>query len=153
MLALSMLVVVGQLACEASKEKRNESSGLDLPDEFTAILGSFVGGETAPVKGSDGRWHVVYELWMTNGKQVPASIKKIEVLDYDDPTKVLASFADDTLDVTQLSTKPAENADLQPNESLRRSMETTSSSILATACLRSMLTSKRVPSQLRRGTT
>ena len=83
MITLSVLVVIGQLACEGSKERRNESSGFDLPDEFTAVLGSFVGGETAPVKGSDGRWQVVYELWMTNGKQVAASIKKIEVLDYD----------------------------------------------------------------------
>lgn len=118
MFALSVLAVLGLLACEPRDAKRNESNALDLPDTFTAVLGSFVGGETAPVKGSDGRWHVVYELWMTNGKQVPASIKKIEVLDYDDPTTVLASFAGDTLDITQLSTRAADTADLQPNESL-----------------------------------
>ena len=35
-----------------------ETDKFSIPDEFTAVLGSFVGGETAPVKGSDGRWHV-----------------------------------------------------------------------------------------------
>ena len=106
------------MACEKSNETRNESSGLSLPDAFTAVLGSFVGGETAPVKGSDGRWHVVYELWTTDGKQVAASVKKIEVLDYDAPGKLLASFTGDALDMTQLSTRPAKSSDLQPNESL-----------------------------------
>ena len=118
MIVFTLFISVGTQSYVTAEKAGNETTGLHLPDEFTAVMGSFVGGVTAPVKGSDGRWHVVYELWMTNGKQVPASIKTIEVLDYDDRTKVLASFEGGELDISQLSTLPREDADLQPNESL-----------------------------------
>lgn len=115
--ALTLFLLAG-ISSSGVAETGEGSRGLDRPDEFTAVLGSFVGGETSPVKGTDGRWHVVYELWMTNGKQVPASIGTIEVLDYDDPKRLLASLEGGALDVTQLSTLPRENADLRPNEAL-----------------------------------
>ena len=91
-----------------------------LPDEFTAVLGRFLNVETAPVKGNDGKWHLVYELWLTNGKQVPATIEKIEVLDGEDHNQVLATIEGQTLktSLAQLSTKPAEDAILDPNESV-----------------------------------
>jgi hypothetical protein len=102
---------------------------LELPDAFTPIVGSLVGEQTAPVRGTDGRWHVVYELWLTNAKQVPATIEAIEVLDFDDQSRVLETVAGEDLNATQLSVQPRElepdaptlagdGPQLDPNESL-----------------------------------
>jgi hypothetical protein len=70
---------------------------LSVPDAFTPVLVGFVGDDTWPVKGTDGRWHVVYELWLTNARPVPASIERIEVLDYDRQTRVLATLEGEAL--------------------------------------------------------
>src|SRR5258706_14550703 len=69
---------------------------LHLPDAFTPVLVGFVGGDTFPVKGSDGRWHVVYELWLTNAGAVPASVNLIEVLDYDPYERLLVTLEGET---------------------------------------------------------
>ncbi len=60
-----------------------EGRRLTVPDAFTPVLVEFVGDETAAVRGTDGRFHVVYELWLSNARPVPAAIERIEVLDYD----------------------------------------------------------------------
>ncbi|MGE3499697.1 MAG: M23 family metallopeptidase [Candidatus Binatia bacterium] len=70
---------------------------LVVPDAFTPVLVGFIGDDTGPVKGSDGRWHVVYELWLTNSRAVPATIERIEVLDYDKQNRVVATFAGEPL--------------------------------------------------------
>lgn len=44
-----------------------------------------------PVKRSDGRWHVLYELELTNRKADPATIQRLDVLDANGGT-VLAVF-------------------------------------------------------------
>jgi hypothetical protein len=74
---------------EPMSEQAIETRKLTVPDEFTAVIGRTIGKETAPVLASDGKWHVVYELMLTNAKQVPASIKSISVLDFYDATRVL----------------------------------------------------------------
>ena len=90
-----------------------------IPDAFTAVLVSTVGGPTAPVRGSDGRFHVVYELWLTNAKGVPATVEAIEVLDAADPSRVVATLAGAALagSLYRLDTSPAEDTVLQPDES------------------------------------
>jgi hypothetical protein len=51
-------------------------------DVFTPVTVSLVGSDSeAAVKGTDGRYHVVYELLLTNAKAVPATLKAVEVLD------------------------------------------------------------------------
>ena len=54
-----------------------------VPDAFTPVIAATVGDETAPVLGSDGQWHVVYELLLTNANAVPATIDRIDVLELD----------------------------------------------------------------------
>ncbi|HZR84197.1 MAG TPA: M23 family metallopeptidase [Candidatus Binatia bacterium] len=61
---------------------------------FTAVVGSIVGGDTAPVRGSDGASHVVYELELTNAKAVPATIDRIDVLNFDDGATILTLTGD-----------------------------------------------------------
>ncbi len=92
---------------------------LTVPDAFTPVLLDFVGDDTAPVKGSDGRWHVVYELWLTNARPVPAVVERIEVLDYDHQNRVLATLAGESLRAAlhELSGRPSADASLAPNAS------------------------------------
>ena len=100
-----------------------------VPDAFTPVIAATVGDETAPVLGSDGQWHVVYELLLTNANAVPATIDRIDVLDDDDQERVLYSLTGDDLaerermlsgrprvepDESGLITTP----DLEPNESM-----------------------------------
>ena len=48
---------------------------------------------TFPFPGSDGSFHVAYNLVLQNASPVPATIRKLEVVDATSTTKVIASFA------------------------------------------------------------
>jgi hypothetical protein len=126
-IALAALLTAG---CTSSSSPSNQAltpsptkgdAGVwTLPDEFTAVLASFVGGDTASVKGSDGKFHVVYELWLTNGKAAPATIDKLEVLDGADHATVLQSLSGKNLLAATftLDAQPAENDTMKLGESL-----------------------------------
>jgi hypothetical protein len=92
---------------------------LTVPTAFTPVVAGFIGDETAPVEGTDGRWHVVYELWLTNARPVPATIERVDVLDYDHQERVVATLAGDALKsaLHTLSARPAEDASLAPSMS------------------------------------
>jgi hypothetical protein len=66
-------------------------------DQWTPVVASTLDSGAAPVLGTDGRLHVVYELELTNAKPVPATLQEIRVLDANQPDRVLASFAGDDL--------------------------------------------------------
>ena len=87
-------------------------------DTFTPVTASFVGGDTAAVKGTDDHYYVVYELLLTNTRAVPATLEAVEVLDAADGTTILRSEGEDLVDLTRtLDAQPAEDASLPPNES------------------------------------
>lgn len=90
---------------------------LRVPDAFTPVLVDYVGDHTTPVKGTDGRWHVVYELWLTNARGVPATVERIEVLDYDKQDRVLKSLdgADLLAATRDLAMRPVTDMALDPN--------------------------------------
>jgi len=77
------------------------------PDQFTPVIVSPLTGSTRPFPGTDGKYHVVYELVVTNTKPTPATLKKVEVLDARSQgvqsTAVLASYEGDAL-VSRLRT-------------------------------------------------
>ena len=94
------LVAVALLALPAAGQK----SALD---QFTPVVVSLLTGSTQPFPGTDGKYHVVYELVVTNTKPTPATLKKVEVLDARSQgvqsTAVLASYEGDAL-VSRLRT-------------------------------------------------
>jgi hypothetical protein len=47
---------------------------------------------TVPVAGTDGKFHVAYNLLLQNASQVPATIRKLDVVDATNTSKVLATF-------------------------------------------------------------
>jgi Peptidase family M23 len=61
-------------------------------DQFTPLVASTLTANARPFQGTDGRVHIVYELMLTNTNPTPATLKKIEVLDASDPSRIFASY-------------------------------------------------------------
>lgn len=103
-------------------------AGVTVPDAFTALTMTTIGNPPLPFRGTDGKFHVAYDLQLTNATAVPASVEKIDIVDGTDPTKVLASFSGTELvdpecvfgDCNRLRDLPAgyvETAQIPPQES------------------------------------
>ncbi len=89
------------------------------PDAFTPVTVSPMGTSHSPVLGTDGLYHLVYELDATNTKVAPATLRRIDVVDADASTHLLASYMDQEL-IARLRTLqplPAESAVIEPNSS------------------------------------
>src|SRR5688500_14401348 len=72
-------------------------AGITVKDAFTAVLVQVADPPTFPFAGSDGKFHVGYNVVLQNGSRVPATIRRLEVVDATGSTKVIASFADKQL--------------------------------------------------------
>jgi hypothetical protein len=86
-------------------------------DQFTPVVASTLDPGAAPVLGTDGRLHVVYEIQLTNARPVPATLQEIRVLDGSDPDRVVATFgADDLADILRDLTgkTPAGSLEIEP---------------------------------------
>jgi len=90
-----------------------EASG----DVFTPVIASTLSPEAHPILGTDGAYHVVYELQLTNTKLVPATLTKIEVLAGSTGSQVITSFsgADLTKRLRTLAPQPATDVTIEPN--------------------------------------
>jgi hypothetical protein len=110
--ALVAVLALGIAAAGARAQTRQ-------PDSFTPLVIGPLATDTAPFLGDDGQYHVVYELWVTNAKAVPATIETIDVLDANNPARVLHTLTGPDLvrRVALLSARPAESATLGANES------------------------------------
>lgn len=86
-------------------------------DVFTPVIASTLSPEAYPIRGTDGVYHVVYELQLTNTKSVPATIQKIDVLAGSTGSQVITSFADADLvkRLRTLAPQPAPDATIEPN--------------------------------------
>ncbi|MFE4501053.1 M23 family metallopeptidase [Rhodococcus sp. NPDC056743] len=102
--------------------------GVTVPDAFTALTLNPIGNSPLPFRGTDGKYHVAYDLQLTNATKVPASLDKIDVVDGTDPTKIIASFSGSALvdptcvfgDCNRLRDLPAgyvDSAAIPPQES------------------------------------
>jgi hypothetical protein len=89
------------------------------PAVFTPVTVTPLGPAPAPVPGTDGRLHLVYEYELTNTKAAPATIQRADILDAAAPDRTLASWSGNAL-VAQLRTllpSPAISAVIQPDMS------------------------------------
>src|SRR5437763_1743538 len=68
--------------------------GITVRDAYTPVLAQVNNPPTIPVAGTDGKFHVAYNLVLQNASQVPATIRKLEVVDATNTRKVLATFSD-----------------------------------------------------------
>jgi hypothetical protein len=78
---------------ESLPESGSHTKDLSKTDnEFTPLVMSVL-STPIPVKGSDGRFHLVYELLVTNAYKLDFEVVSVEVLDGDRDEKVLTSFS------------------------------------------------------------
>jgi len=63
-----------------------------VPDAFTAVAVRPLSDPTFPFKGSDGKYHVAYDLELTNASALPATVEKLDVVDASSPTTVIDSY-------------------------------------------------------------
>ncbi|MCR2825876.1 M23 family metallopeptidase [Microbacterium sp. zg.Y909] len=68
-------------------------SDVTVPDAFTAVTVETIGAPPLPFPGTDGRFHVVYDLQLTNATKIPATLGQIDVVDGADPQRTVASFS------------------------------------------------------------
>lgn len=111
---LAGMITVITLSCN---QVPNSNTDPATPDDFTPVIGAIIGQDSAPVKGSDGRWHVVYELLLTNAKAVTATLQKITVVAGSDSSRILATFEEEDLvkNLRTLGSRPVEDNILEPN--------------------------------------
>src|SRR5215471_15914981 len=86
-------------------------------DVFTPVIASTLSPEAYPIRGTDGAYHVVYELQLTNTKLLPATLTKIEVLAGSTGSQVITSFSgtDLTKRLRTLAPQPATDVTIEPN--------------------------------------
>jgi hypothetical protein len=86
-------------------------------DVFTPVIASTLSPEAHPIRGTDGAYHVVYELLLTNTKSLPASIQKVEVLAGANGSQIITSFSDAEVvkRLRTLAPQPATDAMIEPN--------------------------------------
>ena len=67
--------------------------GITVKDAYTSVMVQVTNPPTFPFPGTDGRFHVAYNLVLQNASPVPATIRRLDVVDAMDTTRVVASFA------------------------------------------------------------
>lgn len=63
-----------------------------VPDAYTPVVVRPLSASTFPFLGSDGKYHIAYDLELTNGGPVPATVEAIDVVDAHDPNRVIVSY-------------------------------------------------------------
>jgi hypothetical protein len=86
-------------------------------DELTPVTATTLSSSSAPVLGTDERWHVVYELQLANARPQPATVASIEVLDADDDSRVVETFSGAALQhrLRTLASRPTTSLELDAN--------------------------------------
>ncbi|MBC2641578.1 MULTISPECIES: M23 family metallopeptidase [unclassified Rhodococcus (in: high G+C Gram-positive bacteria)] len=69
------------------------TGSVTVPDAYTGLTLIPIGDPTFPFLGTDGKYHVAYDLQLTNATPVPATLDKLDVVDGTDPSTVIASFS------------------------------------------------------------
>lgn len=88
-------------------------------DTFTPVVASIMGPQPAAVHGTDGLYHLIYELKLSNTKPANATLRRIDIIDSDHPDTVIASYAGKRLldSLRTLQPRPADSAVIPVNAS------------------------------------
>lgn len=83
----------GTGAASTTPARTNPLAGVTVPDAYTPLTVAPISQPTFPFPGSDGKYHVAFDMQITNATGGPASLTAVEVVDAQDPKKMLASFS------------------------------------------------------------
>jgi len=106
-LAAASSIAAGSAVAATPQAMRAHSVMPALPDDtFTPVVVQPLGARHVAVPGTDGLVHLVYELELANTKPAAATLQRIDVLDADHPSRVLASYAGSSLVASLRTLKP-----------------------------------------------
>ncbi len=97
--SVSLIVASGGLVASqrASSTEAASRSTLVVADAYTSVVASVLSPSTFPFKGTDGKYHIAYELLILNASRVPAMLQKIEVVDAASQSRVIVSYSGEAL--------------------------------------------------------
>jgi Peptidase family M23 len=72
-------------------------AGVTVPDAFTPLTVEPISQPTFPFPGTDGKYHIAFDVQITNATAMATTLDSIDVVNAQDPTKVLVSFSDKQL--------------------------------------------------------
>jgi hypothetical protein len=78
-------------------ERADPLAGITVPDAFTPLTVNAISRPTFPFPGSDDKYHLAFDMQVTNSTAAPATLTGVDVVDARDPKKVLASFSGNQL--------------------------------------------------------
>jgi len=86
-------------------------------DDWTPLVASPLTANSWAFPGTDGKWHIIYELVLTNSNVTPATVKRIEVVDAGSPSSILMTYEGSELlaHLRMLANLPAANATIEFN--------------------------------------
>lgn len=106
----------------------DDQANVVVPDAYTSVVVDVSGAPTAPFEGTDGRFHVAYDLKLTNTSgAVPATLDKVVVVDGGNPSDAIATFTGGALvkddcdygdcnRLRNLAARPADDTVIPPQE-------------------------------------
>lgn len=90
------LVLVGGCAAPAAGTaaggRTEDEAPVTIPDSFSPVVVTPIGDPTSPWLGTDQRYHVSYDLQLTNASRLPATLTAVDVVDAQDPDAVVESI-------------------------------------------------------------
>ncbi|MGB7293323.1 MAG: hypothetical protein WBD99_14205, partial [Thermodesulfobacteriota bacterium] len=92
-ISCTVLIALNFLLTSAKTDDHTETR-TNPESIFTPVLMSVIANPD-PVKGSDGKFHIVYELKVTNATSINWEIKSIEVRDGRNEKRTLTSYSGD----------------------------------------------------------
>jgi Peptidase family M23 len=87
------LTVAGCTSTSTTTPAGHALAGAKVPDAFTPLTIQPISQPTFPFPGTDGKYHLAFDVQLTNATKVPASLDAVDVVDGQNPTKVLVSFS------------------------------------------------------------
>ena len=91
--AVALVVAIAACTSKTPAPSGDPLAGVKVPDAFTPLTVQPISRPTFPFPGTDGKYQLAFDVQITNAAAAPASLNSVEVVDAQDPTKVLATFA------------------------------------------------------------
>ncbi|HKR02070.1 MAG TPA: M23 family metallopeptidase [Pyrinomonadaceae bacterium] len=132
-LAVTLLVMCASALAPAQRgdanrrklEQRNKGAGAPgandarkpslIADAFTPVVASVLGPPTFFVRGTDGKYHVAYDVEFQNTRRAPAKLLQVQVVD--EGNRLIVSLSGNELvrRLRTLDARPVRDARIEPN--------------------------------------